>query len=120
MSHLNRSKPFISRQKESVEPLYHAPELLGLNALSEREVAFVKESYVNFEGDLNASLRYFNKKSLVFLPSLKLKNIPVKDYYVDEGHLKITNDIIEALTTNKPDHINEFALRAANIRRFLG
>ena len=96
------------------------PELLGLNALSEREVAFVKDTYVNFEDDLNASLRYFNKKSLVFLPSLKLKNIPVKDYYVDEGHLKITNDIIEALTTNKPDHINEFALRAANIRRFLG
>lgn len=96
------------------------PELLGLNALNEREVAFVKDTYVNFEDDLKASLRYFNKSSLVFLQSFKLKNIPIKDYYVDEGHLKMTNDIIEALTTNKPEHINEFALRAASIRRFLG
>jgi len=43
------------------------PEILGLNALDEKDLEFIGEVYVNFEEDLRDALKYFNPDTL-FLP----------------------------------------------------
>ena len=38
------------------------PELLGLAALTDDDIAFVREHYPSFDGDLRASLRFANER----------------------------------------------------------
>jgi len=96
------------------------PEILGLNALDQDDIQFVKEVYVNFEDDLRDSLRYFNPDT-GFLP----KNLEARvrdflvDFQPDEKHEEITDYILSSLSENKGG-LEEYVLRAANLRKFLG
>ncbi|OQX21415.1 MAG: phosphoenolpyruvate carboxylase [Candidatus Altiarchaeales archaeon A3] len=97
------------------------PEILGLNALDEDDIRFVKEVYVNFEDDLRDSLRYFNPDTW-FLPKGiedKVRNFPV-DFEADIEHKQITDYIAGSLRKNKNEDLGEYVLRAANLRKFLG
>ncbi len=98
------------------------PEILGLNALSEDDVGFVRKVYVNFDDDLRDALRYLNSNALDLLGrKLKMKfgDMPV-DYEVDEEYNGITDQAMDSLGANKKTALSEHVLRAAHLRGFLG
>ena len=96
------------------------PEILGLNALCEDDLQFIREVYVNFEDDLRDSLRYFNSDT-VFLPKgLKARVRDFLDFETDEEHKEIIDYIAGSLKENKTEDLSEYVLRAANLRKFLG
>ncbi|ATZ60719.2 MAG: phosphoenolpyruvate carboxylase [Methanosarcinales archaeon Met12] len=97
------------------------PEILGLNALDEDDIQFIRDVYVNFEDDLMDSLKYFNPNA-VFLPKgieAKVKDFPL-DVQIDEEHRELTNYIANSLKKNKIEDIGGHVLRAASLRKFLG
>ena len=97
------------------------PEILGLNALNEDDIQFVRDVCVNFEDDLKDSLRYFNPDTC-FLPKgleAGVRGFPV-DFETDEGHKEITDHVISSLRKNKIEDLGGHVLRAANLRKFLG
>ncbi len=99
------------------------PEIFGLNALSEKEFDFVKESNKGFEEDIKDALRYYNEDNLKILPEelqKQVKNILANfDFETDESHKKITSIIYGEFKNNKPT-LTENIERAAAIRNFLG
>jgi len=92
-----------------------------LNALSEDDLEFTKEIYINFENDLKDSLKYFNPDTNILPEKLntKIRDFPL-DFKTDEKHKEITDYIAHSLKENKTDDLGESVLRAANIRKFLG
>lgn len=97
------------------------PEVLGMNALDRRDLRSVKEVYLNFEEDMQDSLRYLNPDS-PFLPAelkRKLKS-HMTDVDYDEEHKQVTDHIIKSLKEGKTGDLEEYVLRAASLRRFLG
>ena len=97
------------------------PEILGLNALDEDDFQFTREVYVNFEDDLGEALRYFNQDA-GFLPKdleTTVKDFPM-DLQPDKEHKEITGYIASSLRKNKTEDLEEYVLRAANLRKFLG
>ncbi|MEE8400932.1 MAG: phosphoenolpyruvate carboxylase, partial [Candidatus Hydrothermarchaeaceae archaeon] len=97
------------------------PEILGLNALDEDDLQFIREVYVNFEDDLGEALRYFNQDA-GFLPrelETSVKEFPT-DFQPDKEHKEITDYIASSLRENKTEDLGEHVLRAANLRKFLG
>ena len=97
------------------------PEILGLNALNEDELQFVKGAYIHFEDDLRDALKYFNPSS-GFLPKdleARVKHF-LTDFETDAAHKEITGYIAGSLRKNKTEDIGEYILRAANLRKFLG
>lgn len=97
------------------------PEILGLNALNEDDIQFIREVYVNFEDDLRDSLRYFNPDT-GFLPKsleARVRDFPV-DFQPNEEHKEMTGYINSSLRENKTENLGDYVLRAANLRKFLG
>ncbi|MFX1393834.1 MAG: phosphoenolpyruvate carboxylase [Promethearchaeota archaeon] len=97
------------------------PEILGLNILSDKELEFIQESYINFEDDLRDALKYYNS-DLDFLPielKERLKQLNF-DYQKDDKHNDITESIMDSIKKNRLEDLTEKILMAANLRRFLG
>ncbi len=96
------------------------PEMLGLNALTKDDIAFLRETILNFDDDLRDALRFFNPGAALLPEPLAglVKDLPV-DYATDEEHKEITDYIIEA-AGERHGNVPELVLRAASIRRFLG
>jgi len=97
------------------------PEILGLNALREDDISFIKDAYTNFEACLGDALTYY-KQDIEYLPK-EVKNAVNKldlDYETDRDHKKITDQVIESLKKNQTEGREELILRAASIRKFLG
>ncbi|MFH1612270.1 MAG: phosphoenolpyruvate carboxylase [bacterium] len=97
------------------------PEILGLNALNKDDIQFIKEVYINFEDDLRDAFKYLNT-DMIFLPKnlkTKIKKFPI-DFERDEKYKKITDYIVCALKENKTEDLEEYILRAASLRKFLG
>ena len=96
------------------------PEILGLNALNDADLKFIKKVYINFEDDLRESLKYFNS-DVIFLPKeLKKKVENFLDFEIDKEHKEITSYIANSLKHNKAEDLRDCVLRAANLRKFLG
>jgi phosphoenolpyruvate carboxylase len=98
------------------------PEILGLNALEERDIDFIRENYIHFDEDMKDSLRFLNPESLSLLPvSLResLKSLGI-DHDSDERHIDISSHILRSMTSKSFTRIEESVLQAANIRGFLG
>ncbi|HCC68267.1 MAG TPA: phosphoenolpyruvate carboxylase [Nitrospiraceae bacterium] len=98
------------------------PEILGLNALTDEDIASVKKMHVNFMFDIKTAMSYFNEDVLTLLPdemkaSLKLKWL---DYEVNPEHREITSRIIKAVKGKDNSNIQGMLIEAAHIRRFLG
>ncbi|MBT9149233.1 MAG: phosphoenolpyruvate carboxylase [Dehalococcoidia bacterium] len=96
------------------------PEILGLNALDEGDIQFIKKVYVNFEDDLRDSLKYVNPDT-GFLPQnlkARVRDFPI-DIEVNEEHKEITDYVLSSLRENRGD-LGNYVLRAANLRKFLG
>ncbi|MFQ5815717.1 MAG: phosphoenolpyruvate carboxylase [Candidatus Hydrothermarchaeaceae archaeon] len=97
------------------------PEILGLNALNEDDIRFVGEVYVNFEDDLRDALEYFNPDT-GFLPrnlEARVRDFPV-NFQTDEKHKEITDHIANLVRGGKTEDLEEYVLRAASLRKFLG
>ncbi|MFO7797884.1 MAG: phosphoenolpyruvate carboxylase [Promethearchaeati archaeon] len=97
------------------------PEILGINALNEKDFEYIKNIYVNFEEDLKDSLQYYNLGS-DFLPdeiSEKVKELDI-DYEQNEEHNEITSYIRDSIKKIKSEDLSKQILMAANIRKFLG
>ena len=97
------------------------PEILGLNALKNSDLQFIKEVYVNFEDDLRDAFKYFNHNTPFLPQDLKTK---VRDFsesfQPDEEYKEITNCIITSLKESRIEKKEEYVLRAASLRKFLG
>ena len=97
------------------------PELFALNALKNDDLKFLKDAYINFEGDMRAALRFFNPRTCYLPTGLKKKIKSLKiDYEISKEHKDITDDIIASLKENRTEYLQEYILRAADLRRFLG
>ncbi|MCL5409197.1 MAG: phosphoenolpyruvate carboxylase [Candidatus Omnitrophica bacterium] len=97
------------------------PEILALNVLDEKDIQFIKKVYVGFENDLRDAIEYFNPNT-GFCPKdieAKIRNLSI-DFQQNEEHKEITNHIVGLLRKNKTENLEEYILRAAHIRKFLG
>jgi len=102
------------------------PELLGLNALNEKEIDMVKDYYSGFEADMKDSLKYLNRENLNHFPNeirhsvhetLEKLNMEFKE---DHAHSKVTSIILKDLKDNNTTAITENIERAGWLRGFLG
>ncbi|MDV3103536.1 phosphoenolpyruvate carboxylase [Thermococcus waiotapuensis] len=90
------------------------PELLGLSALSEKELEFLSEYYHGLYRDLEFAFRYFNPRVAERFPFLEYLVKMAKEYERDDRHGEITGRILKG-------EINEgLVVEAASIRGFLG
>ena len=99
------------------------PEILGLNALSEKDTDYISEIYWGFRQDVSDSLQYLNEENLAKFPELhsKLKDaIKLFDYEVNEEHKTLTKHILKKVEGQHPETVTEEITKAAVIRRFLG
>lgn len=96
------------------------PEILGLNALNENDLQFIKEVYINFEDDLRDSLKFFNPGTGFLPKGLETAVRDFSDFEIDVEHKEITDYIAKSLKENKTEDLREHVLRAASLRKFLG
>jgi phosphoenolpyruvate carboxylase len=97
------------------------PEILGINALTDKDFDYLRDVYVNFEEDLKDALQYYNPKS-EFLPEevpAQIKELGI-NYHSNEEHNEITTYISDSVKKIKSEDLSEQILMAANIRKFLG
>ena len=102
------------------------PEMLGLSAVSARDIKFIQEVYRNFHQDLSDALAFFNPDNLAHLPRTLAKKLEraagLVDFKPNQEHRELTTLIMNNL--NEGGHqladLQEHIVRAAWIRRFLG
>ncbi len=98
------------------------PELLGLAALDQADLAFVREVYPNMDGDLRAALRFANErhvKELLGEPYLRLLGQFTDE--IDRVHEGLTSAIRASISgSSATEHVSHFVEEAAHLRRFLG
>jgi len=97
------------------------PEILGTNALSEKDIDYLKD-ISTFEYDLRSAMPYLNERVLDFIPAAVKKRLKtdIVDFETDEKHKEVTNKIIKALKMGEPENLSEDIVEAAWIRKFLG
>ncbi|PKL58982.1 MAG: phosphoenolpyruvate carboxylase, partial [Methanomicrobiales archaeon HGW-Methanomicrobiales-4] len=96
------------------------PEILGMNALTQDDILFLKSTYVNFEADLADAVRYLDPDSSYLPPGVvdAVRNIiPIKP---DQAHMNITRRIEQGLAACQMASLTDLILQAGNIRKFLG
>ncbi len=97
------------------------PEILGLNALEEKDLEYIREVYVHFDDDLKTALEYFNKDSPFVPDELRKTLIELREEVdINLEHKKVTDEIIERIRKENKVKISEFVQEAANLRSFLG
>jgi phosphoenolpyruvate carboxylase len=96
------------------------PEILGLDALDDADIGYIREVYVNFDEDLRAACRFLNTET-GFVPSeLAARVTDLTDVEPDEEHTRITAAIARALRENETGKLTSLVLQAAQRRKFLG
>ena len=98
------------------------PELLGLASLSASDLAFVREVYPSFDGDLRAALRFANERHVKEL--LGDTYVGLLGQFTDEldrVHEGLTSAIWASSSHESASaHIGHYIEEAAQLRRFLG
>ena len=99
------------------------PELLGMNALTENDIDYIKDIYPNFENDMRDSMIYLNRDNMKLFPGEIGKVVEgVSERFgfePDEKHGKVTSIIADDLA-RKNQSLRENITRAGFIRGFLG
>ena len=97
------------------------PEVLGLDALTQEDLDFVRGVYVHFDDDLRDALRALNPDTgLVPKEVLDALDRIGLDWNSDEEHREITQKVAAAATGDQRADVQPLLLRAAGLRRFLG
>lgn len=97
------------------------PELLGLEALTSEDVAYIKSIYTNFDNDIVDALTYYNEDS-PYIPA-ELKTYLKTNYAhieTNAQHKKLTDDILSGLEKKSGKEVQHAVLQAAKVRGFLG
>ncbi len=97
------------------------PEILGLNALDDDDLKYIRTAYTNFDIDLKDALQYLDVNCNL-VPKSLLKRIDTMgiSFKPDSSHVTVTSRIVSLLQENRTEDLPEHILQAANIRRFLG
>ena len=100
------------------------PEVLGLSALTSKDIEAVRSVYAHFDIDLQDSLQYMNKDNIKYFPPAVQKSLDIAsklvDFEVDSAHKKLTGIIMESFRKEHAESLSENITKAAWIRRFLG
>jgi len=96
------------------------PEILGLDALDDTDIGFVRETYVNFDENLKAAARYLNTETGLVPRELAARVADLVDIEPDEEHAEVTAEIARALRENDTGKLSALVLQAAHCRKFLG
>lgn len=100
------------------------PEILGLNALNQKDIDYIKDIYSNYDVDLKDSLKFLNKDNLKIFPQEIQGKVneaaKLVDFEVDKNHEKITSIILENFKNKDYKMLSENITRAGFIRQFLG
>ena len=97
------------------------PELLGLAALTDVDLAFVREVYPSLDEDISAALRFTNErhvKELLGEPYTRLVWQFAGD--IDRVHEGLTSAIRAGIDNSAGVNISHYVEEAAHLRRFLG
>jgi len=97
------------------------PELLGLNALTSKDLDFIESIYVNFKDYIKDAFSYYNPNTGFIPIDIKscVNDLDI-DYELNQEHMEKTTEIVNAIKKNNNGDISEKILMAANIRKFLG
>lgn len=97
------------------------PEILGLTALNDDDLRFLKTVYVHFDDDLKDAFQYFNPDSGLLPKELesRIRNFPV-EIAPHRDHREVTGRIAHLLRENETHDLTEHILRGASFRKFLG
>lgn len=98
------------------------PEVLGLDALDDTDLDYLRQLSPHFDDNMRDALQYMNPDSMKMLPlkvRMAVDNLEI-DYEVDEKHRQITSQIMNNLKNSTGKGMGEFVLRAAHLRGFLG
>lgn len=116
---LPRAIPFCA----SLYSLGLPPEILGLSALTEKDMDSIAQCYKNFESDMKDALKYVNKDNFRFFPHALIKEVEkaleMFDIETDENHKKVTGIILDDYGKKSPS-LEENITRAGSVRGFLG
>ncbi|MGQ4913511.1 MAG: phosphoenolpyruvate carboxylase [Candidatus Asgardarchaeia archaeon] len=98
------------------------PELLGLNALSEKDIDFITDIYQDFLEDLRDAFTCYNPNNLREFPSYIQKSLKIGiiDFEEDNQHRTLTTRIMKNLKLGAVDLLPSEIITAAKIRGFLG
>lgn len=97
------------------------PELLGLAALDEEDLSFVREVCPSLDEDLRAALRFANERQVSEL--LGEGHMRIVERFTDEldrVHEGLTGAVWAGIRGDAPAHIQKYVQEAAHLRRFLG
>lgn len=98
------------------------PEILGLNVLTPKDIAYIKDIYVNFMFDMKTAMSYFNEDVFTILPDNVKASLKLDwgDYKVNSEHKAVTSRIIKAIREGDGSRLQGMLIEAAHIRKFLG
>lgn len=96
------------------------PEILGLNALTEQDLAFIRKVYVNFEEDLADAVRYLNPDSAYLPAGLHETVEQITSVQPDSDHASIAKRIEAGISACQMSSLTDLILQAGQIRHFLG
>jgi len=95
------------------------PELIGLQALTKDDWAYIKEDYANFMHDLIDPLRFVDIDSPFAPEDLKplIQELQIESH---EAHQQHTRAIQNSISENSSQDLTKHVTQAAEIRGFLG
>ena len=97
------------------------PELLGLAALDEDDLKFVRETCPSLDEDLRAALRFANERHVMELLGEGYMRIVARfTDELDRVHEGLTGAVWAGINGDTPVHIQNYVQEAAHLRRFLG
>lgn len=98
------------------------PEILGLNVLTPKDIAYIKDIYANFMFDMKTAMSYFNEDVFTILPDNVKASLKLDwgDYKVNSEHKAVTSRIIKAIREGDGSRLQGMLIEAAHIRKFLG
>ncbi len=97
------------------------PELIGFEALSNADLAFVREVYPAFDTKVSEALSRCDVDGPNVTPELRSALLAAGyDWRPDAEHLATVRRIREALERSESALLPDLVLRAALLRRFLG
>ncbi len=100
------------------------PELLGLDALDEGDLRFIRWAYPGFDDELRDAARYFDPSVYKLLPegypeSLE-KALSLVNVEPDKEHREGTSRVVSALIHDREETITDLIVSVASARHFLG
>ena len=97
------------------------PELLGLAALDDEDLAFVRETCPSLDEDLRAALRFANERHVLELLGADYMRIVARfTDELDRVHEGLTGAVWAGISGDAPVNIQNYVQEAARLRRFLG